>query len=279
MKETIKLIENSSVSIGGSEPMKEAFKSIFVKLFGWPAPLLHADTAVLDRWLWLRQRLPRGDGSPCVLDIGCGTGAFTIGAALRGYQALGLSNDERNQMVAAKRARMCRAATAKFAIQDIRELDKREDLHGKFDVAIMTEVIEHILDDRKLMTDAARCLKPNGRLLLTTPNFNLRPIDPTHEGPFPTVEDGGHVRKGYTAEELFKLSEIAGLVQPEISYCTGFVSQKVTHGYLLMKRIQPVIAWSLLHPFRILPLLMDSFVTQLMHYPEYSICLEARKPS
>ena len=37
-----------------------------------------------------------------LIDIGCGSGAFSIGAALRGYNSLGLSWDERNQQVAEK---------------------------------------------------------------------------------------------------------------------------------------------------------------------------------
>ena len=84
MKETLKPIEDSPVSNDDKEPIREAAKSIFVKSLGWPIPIFHADTAVLDRWLWIRHRLPRSNGSPRALDIGCGTGAFTIGTALRG---------------------------------------------------------------------------------------------------------------------------------------------------------------------------------------------------
>src|ERR1051326_9332299 len=104
--------------------------SMLVKVFGWPMPLFHADTAVLDRWLWLRKRLPSTSNRKMLLDVGCGSGAFTIGAALRGYSALGLSWDTRNQNVAIERARMCNAKTAEFQIQDIRELGERDDLFG-----------------------------------------------------------------------------------------------------------------------------------------------------
>src|SRR5438128_1184283 len=93
----------------------------------WPSPIFHGDTAVLDRWLWLRARLPRHDRAhaPRLLDIGCGSGAFTIGAALRGYRALGLSWDERNQAVARDRARRCGAELAEFDICDVRRLGGR----------------------------------------------------------------------------------------------------------------------------------------------------------
>lgn len=240
-------------------------------------PLFHADTAVLDRWLWLKERLSRDEKPGRLIELGCGTGAFTIGAALLGYEALGVSWDERNQNVAAERAAMCKAKNAKFEVQDLRDLHKREDLTGMFDVAVCCEVIEHIIDDRKLMRDIARCLKPNGRLLLTTPNLDLRPIDPTHAGPFPEVEDGGHVRKGYGPEDLERLCREAKLGIDAISYCTGFVSQTITRLYFLGKKIHPLLAWAVIHPLRILPPLLDQKVTDLIRYPCYSICLEAHK--
>jgi SAM-dependent methyltransferase len=66
--------------------------------FGFPATLIHGDTLVLDRWLWISRHLTSvRAGSKRLLDVGCGSGAFTIGLALLGYKALGLSWDERNQ--------------------------------------------------------------------------------------------------------------------------------------------------------------------------------------
>lgn len=232
---------------------------------------------MLDRWLWLRERLPRADNSKRLIDIGCGSGAFTIGAARRGYRALGLTWNKREQSVAAERARMCKAPSAEFQIQDIRELHQREDLTDRFDVAICCEAIEHIIDDNKLMRDIARCLKPGGRLLLTTPNFDLKPIDPNHAGPFPIVEDGGHVRKGYMPDDLHRLCRQAELSVGGISYCTGFLSQTIIRLYFGAKRIHPLLAWSVIHPFRIFPPLLDDWLTKLMRYPHYSICLEAHK--
>ena len=49
-----------------------------------------------------------------LLDVGCGSGAFTIGAARMGYDALGLSWDARNQSVAAERAAIAKARGDQF---------------------------------------------------------------------------------------------------------------------------------------------------------------------
>ena len=118
-------------------------KSALVRLVGFPATLVHGDPFVLDRWFWLRARLPKTRNDERLLDVGCGTGAFSIGAALRGYRALGLSWDERNQLVAKERATYCKASSAQFEVLDIRELDRRADLVNSFDVVICLETIYH----------------------------------------------------------------------------------------------------------------------------------------
>jgi cyclopropane fatty-acyl-phospholipid synthase-like methyltransferase len=105
-------------------------RSALVRLVGFPATLVHGDPLVLDRWFWLKARLPKTRNDERLLDVGCGSGAFPIGAALRGYRAVGLSWDERNQSVAQERAIYCKAPSAQFEVLDIRELDRRADLVG-----------------------------------------------------------------------------------------------------------------------------------------------------
>ena len=47
-------------------------------------------------------------------------------------------------------------------------------------------------------------------------------------GPFPTTEDGSHVRLGYTKAMLEELYGEADLIPENISYCSGIISQKIT---------------------------------------------------
>jgi SAM-dependent methyltransferase len=253
-------------------------RSALVRLVGFPATLIHGDPLVLDRWFWLKARLPKTRNNECLLDVGCGAGAFSIGATLRGYRALGLSWDERNQLVAKERATYCNASSAQFEVLDIRELDHSADLVGGFDVVICLETIEHVVEDLKLMRAMARCMKPGGRLLLTTPHLLYTAISPGDMGPFSTVEDGGHVRRGYSRAMLEELCEHSGLRVERISYCSGYSSQKVAALMRRLSAINVLLAWSLILPLRALPPLLDPIITVLLGWPYFSICLEAYKP-
>jgi 2-polyprenyl-3-methyl-5-hydroxy-6-metoxy-1,4-benzoquinol methylase len=254
--------------------------SPLVRMIGFPATLIHGDTLVLDRWTWLRKRLPAvAPRSVKLLDVGCGQGAFTIGLARDGYDALGLTGNSSDNRKATERAAICGADLARFEALDIRNLDSRHDFLNQFDILLCLEVIEHILNDQKLMVDMARCVRPGGKLLLTTPNFDYRPMTKGDAGPFSPVENGWHVRKGYTEKRLRELSREAGLEFESISYCSGFVSQKVTaiqrwvtdHASLL-------IGWTLTLPLRPLPPLLDP-IFENKGWPPYSICMEAHRPA
>jgi SAM-dependent methyltransferase len=253
-------------------------ESALVKSVGFPATLIHGDTAMLDRWLWLQKHLPRTNNEDRLLDVGCGSGAYVIGAALRGYEALGLDWSERNVRVAQDRARICNAHGAHFEAMDARRLDTRPDFRKAFDIVVCLETIEHILDDRKLMADISACLKPGGRVLLSTPQLYYRAITPGDNGPWLPVETGDHVRRGYTPAMLKELCDLVGLVPEEITYITGFLSQKITFALRKLSQANRVFGWAATLPLRLAPPTFDRVVTPLFDWPHYSICLEAYKP-
>lgn len=233
----------------------------------------------MDRWLWLKRKLPISKDKESLIDIGCGTGAFTIGSAKRGYESLGLSWDERNQKVAEQRSEICNVNNTRFEIYDVRKLEDRSDLHEKFNIAICIENIEHIIDDKKLFREIVKCIKPGGRLLLTAPYYYLKPMSSSDSGPFEKEEeDGGHVRRGYTKGMLLELCEDSNLIIEDVSYCTGFFSQKITGLYRFLVEFNPILAWLVVLPLRIFPLIFDNIISRIFNWPGLSICLEAYKP-
>lgn len=79
-----------------------------------------------------------------------------------------------------------------------------------FDVVTMFDVIEHVPDDRKAISEALRVLKPKGFLLISTPNENwrfpyyefMKPLCPPEAE---VMAEWGHVRRGYTLDNLTAL--------------------------------------------------------------------------
>lgn len=253
-----------------------AFNSALIRMFGYRAAFIHGDPLMVDRWRYVCRYLPRTRDRRRLFDVGCGSGAFTIGAAKRGYDAVGLSWDERNQSVALERARIAGVA-ATFPIGDTRALDRLQEHVEAYDYVLSLENIEHVIDDRKLIKDLARCLKPGGWLILTTPNKHYRAITPEDDGPFSTVEDGWHVRRGYTPAMLRELAAEAGLAVEAIESCSGFLSQKLTVP--LRKFHKPrILGWMMILPLRLLPPLFDGLIRRLTGYPDFSVTMVAYKP-
>lgn len=110
--------------------------------------------------------LKKGDQ---IIDVGCGDGFYLyilssspLETNLLGYDCdkIVLANAKKN--LGPKKIRLVNGSATKIPFKN-----------DSFDKAIMTEVLEHIDDDKKALFEVNRILKPGGTLLLTVPNFNF----------------------------------------------------------------------------------------------------------
>jgi SAM-dependent methyltransferase len=247
-----------------------------LRAFGWRSLLIHGDPTVLDRWLWLRRHLRKGKLR--TLDAGCGNGAFSIYAARSGNEVLAASFSPREQDDACRRAEIVGADGIEFRTLDLRELESKRDSLGRFDQIICFETIEHLADDQGLVRTLAEMLEPGGQLLLTAPFDAHRPLyseDPQPRG----VEDGSHVRYGYSTRQLSRIAQSAGLEVTGEDFVSGIVSQKLTD---LMRRASARLGriggWLIVLPLRPL-VLLDAPLTRILRYPHLSVALSAVKRS
>ena len=241
--------------------------------------LIHGDLLVMDRWRWL-SRVASHRSKGRVLDVGCGGGAFCFGLARQGFSCVGLSWDVPRMERAQSRARGIGVEEAvTFVVQDARHLDQRGDWNSAFDYVVCTENIEHILDDCKLMRDMNRVLTDRGILFLTTPNKDYIPIGVgDSKTALSPVEDGGHVRVGYDEADIHRVCGSSGFDVLDVGYCSGFLSQKLTGLYrVLIASCGVPVAWAIICPLRIIPVLFDGPLSRLLKWPGYSICLVAQK--
>jgi ubiquinone/menaquinone biosynthesis C-methylase UbiE len=131
-----------------------------------------------------------------VVDVACGTGygaprLLKSGASsVHGYDLDEASIDEAR--------RIHGWSGAHFDVADGTEIPAEDDT---FDLYLSFETIEHVPDDRAYLAEAARILKPGGKLLCSTPNRNVtNPGTRITDQPYNPF----HVRE-YTRPELHEL--------------------------------------------------------------------------
>lgn len=112
-----------------------------------------------------RQLLSRIPGeSLSVLDIGGGSGWLLdmVRAADKRVSETCVVD------LGAEAGEMARAAGHSYVQGRVEEVD----LPDRFDLILMLNLIEHVVDPRAVLAKARRWLKPGGRLLIKTPNFD-----------------------------------------------------------------------------------------------------------
>jgi SAM-dependent methyltransferase len=163
-----------------------------------------------------RTKLP---AKAMILELGCGTGGNFPMLALRG-QVYAMDEDESALGFAASRrlAQLARGSLPRdfpFA-------------PGRFDLIVMTDVLEHLDDQRESLRIVRKGLKPGGWLLLTVPALNWlwSEHDATH-----------HHRRRYGSVELHRLLADAGLQIDFLSYY-NFLLFPAIAGVRMLQRLR-----------------------------------------
>jgi len=240
-------------------------RNILIKIIGWKATVLHGDPSFYDRWRWLKNYLMAGPLR--TLDAGCGSGALAMYAAKIGNNALGISFNENEVKIAKERAKILKLDNINFVKMNLKSLKKHRKTFGKFNQIICFETMEHIMDDQTFISNLSALLELGGKLILTTPFKEHRALLGESLSEY---EDGGHVRWGYTYEELNEIFSKNGLKIIVSGYISGFVSQYITNIMRLLSRKNLMFGWAVTLPLRIFQIIDSSF-TKLINYPFLSI--------
>ena len=153
-----------------------------------------------------------------ILDSGCGQGVFTFEIARRLPESTvtGLDIDktliERNRHI----AEITGLKNCNFKYQDIAETP----LEGQYDLVLSIDVLEHIVDDEKVLKKYYNALNPGGDMLLHVPAYYRHWFFFKWKVNF---EVEGHVRPGYRMEDIVKKVEDAGFIILEKLYTYGWL--------------------------------------------------------
>ena len=105
--------------------------------------------------------------SPKILDAGCGGGALIANYISSNTNVIGIDISDK----AIKLAESRNIPNAEFQTSELDKPWNFED--SQFDIVVSSEVLEHLDNFPLYMQESYRVLKPNGKLILTTPYHGL----------------------------------------------------------------------------------------------------------
>jgi 2-polyprenyl-6-hydroxyphenyl methylase/3-demethylubiquinone-9 3-methyltransferase len=127
-----------------------------------PVALLRAENRVRNPWIAARLK-PKSK----VLDIGCGAGFLTNDLAERGHAVTGIDLSEKSLEVARK------TDVTKSVIYENASATALPYLDDSFDVVCAMDLLEHVTEPEKVVSESARVLKPGGLFFFHTFNRNF----------------------------------------------------------------------------------------------------------
>lgn len=124
-----------------------------------------------------------------ILDAGCGYGFGSMHFAKKGLRVTGVDIDT-DKIKTAKLLALKANLNIKYKVASIYELPFKSD---SFDVCVSLEVLEHLEDDDKGLFEIFRVVKKGGYCIISFPEkvYNT-----------PGFKEAGHVRGGYTKEQM-----------------------------------------------------------------------------
>ena len=104
---------------------------------------------------------PRRSSHATLCDLGCGSGEQLRLFREAGYRVIGIEPDPRARVIA-RQSHEVLEGTAENLPANLAEM--------KFDVVLLSHVLEHCIDPMKVLANARQILEPNGTLLIEVPN-------------------------------------------------------------------------------------------------------------
>lgn len=216
-------------------------------------------------------------GEISTLDAGCGNGAFSLAAAKLGNRVLGIDFDSQKLARCAEFRDFLHISPARceFRVQNIYKLTE---LNQKFDQIICFETLEHLKNDELVLDSFAQILKPGGFLHLCTPTAKRIPY---YGEIVSEIEDGGHVRLGYTIEKFQTLLTARGFQILQKDYAVGLLGQYLLN-FLNWLDLRAFPNFSkhhpnLLHALFFLPLYPFTFLDKFLPAEPLNVYVLARK--
>lgn len=200
-----------------------------------------------------------------MLEVGCGIGLMTFEIAQRARLSIIVGLDCCRQSVVQAQRLSALFHNCRFYVADVTSIPARD---GIFDEVLCFDVLEHVPDDHRAMREISRVLKRDGILVISCPTPRFPKVF-GHE----FASAIGHVRDGYTLNQIESMCQQVGLQVMEHKHYTLSIGSRVCS--LFYKNLHNhAMLQTILSPFLYTISLMD-FVGEPAN--ACSILVKARK--
>jgi ubiquinone/menaquinone biosynthesis C-methylase UbiE len=154
------------------------------------------------RWRTVRRLVNNNDERDriSVLDVGCGAGhfSFELASKHKGWRVTGIDMNEEGIATATTLKQKLGFSNLEFRTLIATDMSVFPDNH--FDLVLLIDVIEHVVEDGALVNGVRRILRPTGSVIISVPTPNYPKVfgRDFHNGI-------GHVREGYWLEDIVRL--------------------------------------------------------------------------
>ena len=208
-----------------------------------------------------------------ILDVAAAQGNFTLTLAEMGYEVTW--NDLREELIDYVKLKW-EHGIVHYKAGNIFD----QNFDGQFDVVLIAEVIEHVAHPDEFLKSIAKMLKPNGHIVLSTPNGgyfkNNLPkfsdcLDPSqYESIQFQPNSDGHIFLLHL-DEIEKLTHQAGLIVREVR----LVTNPLTNGHIKLHHLLKVLPKSWVTAFENLTCSMPLSIKRKLHTTTVALLAKA----
>lgn len=119
-------------------------------------------TFYFDRAYVLLNNLPQSNKYHSLLDIGCSVGDWLVLYSHKGYDVFGIDLNYRQIEIAKQRG---------LKVEKI-SVEKYISSNQKFDLIILSQVFEHLLDPKQILQQIRQMMSEQSRVVISVPNLN-----------------------------------------------------------------------------------------------------------
>jgi SAM-dependent methyltransferase len=239
-KEVVSAILEHTSFAKRTNPLVKALAKVlgqlYIRLFGWPDQEIRTTFPKMVKLL-------KPSSTDSILDVGCGPGVWALEMASRyNCSVTGIDLDADDIRFADKVSRIHHMDGCHFTCMDVTELNFEPE---SFDKVTCMAVLEHVEEDDLAVRNMARVLRQNGVLVGLVPNDRRSLFKPECWQGSDDPKGHGHVREGYSVQDVENLMNRNGLQLVKYEYPHGLIETTMCNVQI---KTNPYLTFPLTYP-------------------------------